>query len=259
MKTIPAFWYGGNGNAGDMVTPWLIRACGAEPRLCGDAEPVRRVLGCGSILAHATAHSVVWGTGIGERQQWVDPAATFRAVRGPISRQRVLECGGSCPEVYGDPAMLLPRFYAPRPAGAWRVGVVPHFVDYEWARQRAPKDALVIDILRPIEAVVDAIMACDGIVSSSLHGLVFASAYGLPVSWARMSDRLCGDGVKFHDFWRSFGHADDAPRIDLTSTWPSATALASGCKPWGRIDLDALWQSCPIRDWPGEDASDGSG
>jgi hypothetical protein len=230
---------------------------GAEPILCGNDYPGRRLIGCGSIVAHADERSVVWGTGIGERQQWVNPAAEFLAVRGPLTRAAVLACGGLCPEVYGDPGLLLSRFYTPRRVDGWKLGILPHYVDFDCARRNAPVDTLVIDITRPIESVVDAIGSCGCIVSSSLHGLVFSVAYGVDVAWARLGDRLCGDGVKFHDFWLSLGNSGMAPCLDLVGgTWPSSDELVAVCKSWGQPDTQTLMACCPIANWPTEESDD---
>jgi hypothetical protein len=249
MKTVPAIWYGEWLNAGDMVTPWLIRRLGGEPVMCNDNEPGLRIIGCGSIIVHANERSIVWGSGIGNRTDVICPKARFLAVRGPLSRQRVLECGGVCPEVYGDPALLLPRFYEPSAQQRAPLGIVPHHIDFELAKSKAGEGVRVIDILQPIEKVIDDIAACERVVSSSLHGLVFSVAYGVPVSWAKISNRLCGDGVKFHDFWRSLWHDNDAMCVDLLGEWPSTEELMATCTDWGRLDTTALWQSCPIRWW----------
>jgi pyruvyltransferase len=41
--------------------------------------------------------------------------------------------------------------------------------------------------------------------SSTLHGLVFAHAYGKPALWLEFGDRVLGNGFKFFDYYHSIG------------------------------------------------------
>jgi pyruvyltransferase len=67
----------------------------------------------------------------------------------------------------------------------YRLGIVPHFVDYNhptilcWKR-RFGEDVLIIDVLRPPKAVIYDITQCEHILSSSLHGLIIADSYNIP-------------------------------------------------------------------------------
>ena len=63
------------------------------------------------------------------------------------------------------------------------------------------RSVIIIDVLAPIEEVVDRIVSCDLIASSSLHGLVVAQGYGVQLGWVEFSGRLKGDGVKFADYF----------------------------------------------------------
>ncbi len=159
----------------------------------------------GSILAHVNRHCVVWGSGIILKDQVVKPA-TFLAVRGPQTRKRLLEQGYKVPEVYGDPALLLPLYYNPPIEKKYILGIVPHYNDFKAVQQgyQNSKDVLIIDLMtNDVEATTDLFLSCERIVSSSLHGLIVAHAYGIPAVWVQFSDKLFGDGIKFRDYFES--------------------------------------------------------
>lgn len=88
----------------------------------------------GSTLNYLTTpQTIVWGAGVIDDQ--LDMRAVPKqilAVRGPLSRDYLLRRGIDCPEVYGDPALLIPYFHQknrPNPPGTGRIGVIPHYSD----------------------------------------------------------------------------------------------------------------------------------
>lgn len=75
----------------------------------------------GSIIGMGYFDAVIWGSGIhmnktvrnlieGRKKIKYD----IRAVRGPVTRAFLRGAGYDCPEVYGDPAVLMPNIYDPR-------------------------------------------------------------------------------------------------------------------------------------------------
>ena len=159
----------------------------------------------GSILTHVNKKCVVWGSGIISKDYKIKPAK-FLAVRGPQTRKLLLEQGHQIPEVYGDPAILLPRYYNPEIKKEYKLGVIPHYNDFKevskWFIDR--KDVLLIDLMtNDIEATTNQFLKCERIISSSLHGLIVAHAYQIPAVWQRFSDKLFGDNIKFQDYFES--------------------------------------------------------
>lgn len=72
----------------------------------------------GSIIQFLGQDCVVYGSGFLFR--WAMPQFArkklkldIRAVRGPLTRNVLMELGYKLPEVYGDPAILLPLFFTP--------------------------------------------------------------------------------------------------------------------------------------------------
>jgi hypothetical protein len=47
--------------------------------------------------------------------------------------------------------------------------------------------------------------SCRRIISSSLHGIIFAHAFDIPAAWVKISPRVIGDGFKFFDYYSSIG------------------------------------------------------
>ena len=252
-KKIYAFWcrYPSQQNFGDGLTPWLVKKItGQHPGFLWPAEPVLKHLVVGSIICYSNEFTSVWGAGILQAGDPVSPKASLLAVRGPLTRARALSCGAACPEVYGDPALLLPQFYQPQPTGAtYKLGIVPHYLDKPLvAARRVPSpDIFTVDIQRPVEEVINAIAACRYILSSSLHGLVAAQVYEIPALWVKFSDRPHGDGSKFHDYFLSTGQEPYSP-LSVTKVWDGLLEWVHRIPPPRlEIDLDPLWQACPFR------------
>ncbi|PKP25200.1 MAG: polysaccharide pyruvyl transferase family protein [Bacteroidetes bacterium HGW-Bacteroidetes-2] len=181
----------------------------------------------GSILAHVNKNCVVWGSGIILKDQLVKPA-TFLAVRGPQTRKRLLEQGLTVPEVYGDPGLLLPLYYHPPIEKKYALGIVPHYNDFKavQAHYANQKETLLLDLMtKDIEHTTNFFLQCERIVSSSLHGLIVAHAYGIPAVWVPFSNKPFGDGIKFQDYFESVQILPYEPEI--TNTWHSVEELFS--------------------------------
>ena len=87
----------------------------------------------GSILEWLpNPNKIVWGTGAmyGNQKLCCKPLKVC-AVRGPLTRQYLLGQGIECPEVYGDPALLLPLIYRPAKVKKYKVGIIPHICDFD--------------------------------------------------------------------------------------------------------------------------------
>lgn len=205
MKPIRVWWPTGPepGNFGDMLTPVLLRHFGYDPIWVGVEHA--ELLCTGSIARLAQPGQMILGSGVMRRQDRPSPEATYLAVRGPKTREIVIQAGGSCPEIFGDPGLLLPLVYDPATSKKHDLGIVPHYVDYTWA-VTALKGHHIISPLRPDPRnVARDILECREVLSSSLHGIIVAHAYGIPAAWVRFSNRLNGDGTKFADYAASVG------------------------------------------------------
>jgi hypothetical protein len=187
----------------------------------------------GSVLTHVNEKCVVWGSGIISREYPIKNAK-FLAVRGPQTRQFLLNQGYEVPAVYGDPALLLPRYFNPMVEKKYRYGIIPHYDDWsvvkDWYLDR--NDILIIDMMtNDVEAKTIDFLTCEKIVSSSLHGIIVAHAYGIPAVWQKFSDKPFGDDIKYQDYFESVGLAYYKPIIRE--------------KEYSEVELQLLFENLP--------------
>lgn len=239
VDALPAYWFRRVSNLGDALARVVLEHVhGARPVWVSE-QYAGKALSTGSVLETLRPGDVVWGAGAITDAAITVPEVEYLAVRGPLTRSRIEV--GDVPEVYGDPAMLLPRLYSPeRPAEPVPVGVIPHYVDRDVMASDGPS-VVVIDVTRPWREVVDLIAGCEVVVSSSLHGIVVAEAYGVPSAWVTAGDRVIGGEFKFNDYYLSTGRSERRP-----GDWAQGldAAVRQVAEPGG-TDLDALvtaWQ-----------------
>lgn len=220
MKNIRLFWFSEihllnkkHENYGDLLGKYLVEKISkakvsfVNPRkfnLLDFFKP--KFFTIGSILANVKGNSVVWGSGIIQADAKVNKAE-FLAVRGPRTRKRLLELGYTCPEIYGDPAILLPDFYNPKVKKKYKFGIIPHYVDYKLIKDAVNTDSFkVINLMtNDIEEVTNQILECENIISTSLHGIIVPHAYNIPAIRVKFSSKIFGDDIKYLDYYESMG------------------------------------------------------
>ena len=155
----------------------------------------------------------IWGTGLmydydNMEQMGVRPFI-IHALRGEKTRKRISDIIGeniSC--VLADPGILAPMLVEPCEK-KYSVGIVPHRWDkeeevFKKMLEHYP-NSKIIDVQNEPSQVLKEISSCEHIISTSLHGLIVADSYGIPNCWCEISDRVIGEGFKFHDYFSSFG------------------------------------------------------
>ncbi|MWB94509.1 polysaccharide pyruvyl transferase family protein [Flavobacterium sp. GA093] len=169
---------------------------------------VKNYISIGSIINTASVNTIVWGSGIIKKNDNVRNAR-FLAVRGPLTRKRIIDLGYEAPEVYGDPAILLPiLFKNNQVVKKFEIGIIPHYVDFEEVQDFFKNESRikVIDLLTlNVETTTNEILECSNIISSSLHGLIVSHSYNIPAMWNKFSNKLSGDNIKFYDYFESVG------------------------------------------------------
>lgn len=201
-------------NVGDLLTSYIIEKLSNTK--CIYALPnsdTPKYMVIGTILNWDIKNTITWGTGIGNRYDYIQ-SKPIKSVRGNISLTRMRECGISTEGVsVGDPALILPFIYKKTVEKTTDVAIIPHYVDLEYVIKKYSDTYKIINPLDTVENVIDQILECKSIISSSLHGLVISEAYSIPTQWVKFSDNLGGDGTKFLDHYSALNTTSNC--IDL--------------------------------------------
>lgn len=207
-KPIKAYWWNTRPNFGDGLAPLLLNRF-ADVECQWDTVSRSSVVSVGSVLEHVPPlwDGYIIGTGKlyeESRVHLYGSATNVLALRGPLSKRFY---PGDC--ALGDPGLLADQLLGPQEQ-IFDLGIVPHWSDIALPIDRRfvsdKWSSVVIDTTADPLSVVRLIGQCKKIVSSSLHGLVVADAYGIPrrFEYTPRFDRE-GGVFKFRDYHQSIG------------------------------------------------------
>ena len=218
-------------NVGDTIGPivagWLLDKKGIDPDK--ETAGTKHLLSVGSVITFGRFDAVVWGSGIRDndaekklkmKKRVYRRKLDVRAVRGPLTRKALQNSGYSCPEVYGDPAILMPLIYTPENAEKkYDISVILHHETAKNVKTDEKKQKFVLEIndetvrkndlhfidpkTEDHKSFIDEIAASRLVISSSLHGIIFAEAYGVPAVF--LNTGVEEQNVKFNDWYLSTG------------------------------------------------------
>lgn len=165
------------------------------------------------------------------------------SVRGPLSREFLLNVKKiNTPEIYGDPGLLLPKFYKPVLMDELKekIGIIPHKSNYnKYTKNIDTEKYYLINPLDKWENVINYIYSCKEIISSSLHGLICSDAYNIPNLWLDEYKLPEGD-FKFKDYFAS--QKRDYVKIKCLNDYNSSLLYKNG----NNINLDNLIKTFPF-------------
>lgn len=224
-------------NLGDDISPRIVDWMLQKRGISRDApvKSTKFLAAVGSILDIGLNDSTVWGSGL-LLESYRAPIwpklkrLDIRAVRGPRTARMLRDRGYECPEVYGDPAILMPLIYRPKsvskPTGTL---MVSHIFD----QAIFPGNALSM-CTSDYESFVNQISAVSLVITSSLHGIILAESYGTPAVLVR-SGRSDFSLHKYRDWYESTGR----------STFPVASDVdeALTLEPVALPDIAAMQQA----------------
>ena len=208
----------------------------------------RKMLALGSLFYFANENDVIWGTGISgkslDKNKYNFTNLDVRAVRGPLSRQFLMQNFGiECPEVYGDPALLTPYLFPEfqrQKNPTYDYIIIPHyseehlFLKEEWDNVVYPTE--------PWDEVIKKILDSRFVISSSLHGVIVAEAYGIPARLLRITENE--PIFKYRDYYAGTN------RLTFHYATTINEAFEMGGEPPFKCDLEKLYKAFPFEFWP---------
>lgn len=246
-------------NFGDQLNPYLFFKMTGKKAEYGVPSPdTTTILAIGSVLGmfmNQLSHCVIWGSGFGrmpsklkcflKNEKMTIPQKIF-AVRGPLTQKAFSSFNINCPNIYGDPALLVPRYFNPAINNKYEIGVIPHYSEYNhsWVNGIKNEDTLIVNVNDPVEEVIQKIVSCKKIISSSLHGLIIADAYQIPSVWITITEHLKRQSFKFYDYYYSIGY-DEARTIIVKKDTTLAELSKQTCTHKISLNLDKLIEVCP--------------
>lgn len=242
-------------NLGDylglVVVNWMLERKGLS--LDDYVEQKKHLLTVGSGAVKSYQNMTIWGSGVERHlpqrfRRWFQKSwfrkLDIRAVRGPLTRNYLMMLGHSCPTVYGDPAILMPLIYNETKGGKkYVISIIPQLVTEKGIREKFPEAHVISMNTNDYKSVIDQIVQSKLIISSSLHGVILADAYGVPSVWYRGLGKDID--FKYLDYYASTGREP----IDI----PISVEEAMGREPMALPNLkplqDGLLKSFPYDLW----------
>jgi pyruvyltransferase len=208
----------------------------------------KKLLASGSIFYFALNDDVVWGSGINgkrlEKKDYLFSALDIRAVRGPLTRQYLKKTFNlDAPEIYGDPALLFPYFFPEFQKSAnpqYEYIVIPHYLEQNLFSKDVYEN--IVFPTEPWDEIIRKILDSKFVISSSLHGVILAEAYGIPARLLRVSEKE--PIFKYIDYYMG----TNRPYFQFASSIDEA--LRMGGEPPLECDLYKLYQAFPFEYWP---------
>jgi len=200
-------WHGcyDNNNFGDYIGKYVIEKLTNQETIFVHPHintPVVNVYS-GSVLQEAKSNWNCYGLGFGEEnQRCKEKPNKVYSVRGKLSRNMLLKQNIECPEIFFDICDYLPFIYYPKIEKQYKYGFIPHYLDYNEYKVYQSNNTNVIDITLNAETVINEMLKCEQIISTSLHGLILADVYNVPNKWEKSKSDI-GE-FKFYDYYSKF-------------------------------------------------------
>lgn len=252
-------WYNNKSNWGDAINPILIKGLYGVNLVHENTvinifdKPVYSIVGSIINVFRKNNHIIICGSGVADPTIPLSykPEKVY-SIRGPRTYKYLKENSISAPSIFGDPVLLMKNIYKPiENSKKYKLGVILHYADQLPELMKLcnnNNDILFINIIQDMKnpfRIIEEIVACEYIISSSLHGLILADLYEIPNSWVFFKGFEKGT-FKFYDYYESIKAKVVEPTI-LTDDGDTNKlfSLDFDVRPIN-LDLKALYQSSPF-------------
>lgn len=135
------------------------------------------------------------------------------ALRGALSQKKLQNLTGKFYDVpLADAGLLVDMLFSPETVSKeYKIGLIPHMSqqnDEVMRKLKNQNEIHIIDIKQMPQEVGREIAKCECILSSSLHGLIFADSLNIPNMHIRCRHDLPEGNFKFEDYYSSYGLKD---------------------------------------------------
>lgn len=229
MKKINLIYWNDNNNFGDLLSPFIVEKLSGKKTTHKDLYNLRKLhfndilhaiwsweflrirtnlffwqknlMAIGSILRWGNNRTKIWGSGFLYETDSFNGGKIY-ALRGEYSNNKLKEMGYKGCKIFGDPALLLPMIVPCNNKPKKILGIIPHWQDLS-SMPPPNKNYDIIDLKTTnIIDKINEITSYQYILSTSLHGIIVAHAYGIPAIWIQQN-KIDGDGIKFKDYFSS--------------------------------------------------------
>jgi len=211
-------------NLGDCLGEEIVRYMLEQKGIDID-KPVsktKHLYSVGSNIQGGYQSATIWGSGMllpmtkweVRLQKLSHRRLDIRALRGPLTKDYLEKTYGyHCPDIFGDPAILMPLVYQPMVSKQHDYLVIPQFCREDDFRNEHPGERMVSMNTDDYRSVIDEIVASNIVYTSSLHGIILAEAYGVPAVFFRWLGKKID--FKYLDYYYSTGRRDIKVALSL--------------------------------------------
>lgn len=195
-------------NVGDILGPRLAIKILNEAGINYTNYCKGRLLSTGSIIHFAQQGDTLWGSGVNGKIDFDYSSLrnfdlNIKSVRGPITRKILTSAGLTIPEVYGDPGLLVSKYWPTTRKSTTKKNIIfiPHI--NERCKNSHSKHVELLSPTTNIERFIKKIQSARKVISSSLHGIIIAESYGIPAFL--LAEKSGETTLKYQDYYLGTG------------------------------------------------------
>jgi len=206
-KKFKVYWWNGKINFGDILNQYILEKIMGYDLCWVDIRYFKapHLIMIGSIAHRANKYSYILGSGYITKDPTNRISKETFMIRGEKSLALLLTDKAKEKILLADPGLFVSEFYHPNIEKKYKLGIIPHYVDYEFFKTTIDeKNVLIIDLENNnIEATLRLILSCENIISTSLHGLIISDSYQIPNLWLVKNNKPKYWNFKFQDYYSS--------------------------------------------------------